>query len=362
VAETLARGHAPKRRPSTTTPSRTARARGSSTSTPSGAQIDALVRTFDELEDARQDATIDLGNGQTIAVTNLHKPFWPSLKLTKGDLFRYYVQVAPALLPAIADRTLVMKRYPNGVDAEPFYQHSATHVPPGVRVERVGNSAERPTAAAKTAVNRTHIIGGDLLTLLYTTQLAAISQDPWFSRIQSQHDADFVALDLDPSPGVSFRQVLEVARAIHDELESLGTIGVPKTSGSSGLHIYVPLPSGTPYEAGLLFCQIIATVVAHKHPRVATVERAVNARGRRVYVDYLQNVLGKTLASAYSARASAYAGVSTPLTWAEIEAGVDREDFTLRSVPARLATVGDLWATLRESKGVDLARAAKYGL
>lgn len=324
--------------------------------------IDALVRTLRELEDARQDATIDLGGGQSIAVTNLHKPFWPALKLTKGDLFRYYVAVSPALLPAIADRPLVMKRYPNGVDAKPFYQHRATHVPAGVRVEAVHAAPIGSGTAAGTEATRTHIIGGDLVTLLYTTQLAAISQDPWFSRMQSLREADFVALDLDPSDGVRFRQVLEVARAIHDELDSIGAVGVPKTSGSSGLHIYIPLPPGTPYDAGLLFCQIIATVVAHKHPRIATVERTVGARGRRVYVDYLQNILGKTLASAYSARASEYAGVSTPLTWAEIDAGVDRQDFTIRTVPNRLAQVGDLWATLRKVKGVDLTRAAKYGL
>ncbi|MBM3772928.1 MAG: hypothetical protein FJW27_16890 [Acidimicrobiia bacterium] len=327
---------------------------------PSAEEITALVRAFEHLEGARQDATLDLGGGRSIAVTNLHKPFWPSLKLTKGDLFRFYVQVAPVLLPAIADRPLVMKRYPNGVDAKPFYQHRATNVPPCVRTETV----REPSTGGGTKpadASRTHVIGGDLLTVLYTTQLAAISQDPWFSRVQSLGDADFVALDLDPSSGVRFRQVLDVARAIHDELESIGAVGVPKTSGSSGLHIYVPLPPSTPYEAGLLFCQIIATVVAHKHPKIATVERTVSARGRRVYVDFLQNVMGKTLASAYSARASEYAGVSTPLTWAEIEAGVDREDFTIRTVPARLAKVGDLWAALRKAKGVDLTRAAKYG-
>src|SRR4029453_15735838 len=111
----------------------------------------------------------------------------------------------------------------------------------------------------------------------------------------------------------------------------------PKTSGSRGLHIYIPLPPGTTYEAGLLFAQIIATVVAQKHPKQATIERSVQARGSRVYVDYLQNILGKTLASAYSARASDDAGVSTPLTWKEIDAGVRREDFTIKTMPARLA-------------------------
>jgi len=142
----------------------------------------------------------------------------------------------------------------------------------------------------------------------------------------------------------------------------MDAVSVPKTSGASGLHIYIPLPPGTPYEAGLLFCQIVATVVAHKHPRLATVERSIRARGKRVYVDFLQNIQGKTLASAYSVRASQWAGVSTPLTWEEVDAGLRREEFTMRTVPERIAALGDLWAPLRNSRGVDLTRAAKYGV
>ena len=120
------------------------------------------------------------------------------------------------------------------------------------------------------------------------------------------------------------------------------------------------MPPETPYEAGLLFCQIVATVVAQKHPRQATVDRAVRNRGARVYVDCLQNILGKTLATAYSARASEYAGVSAPLSWDEVDAGVRREDFTIQSMPARLGRVGDLWASLRTAKGVNLSSVARY--
>jgi bifunctional non-homologous end joining protein LigD len=178
--------------------------------------------------------------------------------------------------------------------------------------------------------------------------------------VQSPDCADAAALDLDPSDGVPFTRVLEVARHIHDELDRIGAPGFPKTSGVSGLHIYIPLPPGTPYEAGLILCQIVATVVVSKHPRIATVERAVGARGARVYVDCLQNALGKTLASAYSARASPFAGVSTPLTWREVEGGVHPEDFTIRSLPARLSSVGDLWREMRKAKPFDLSRVAAY--
>jgi bifunctional non-homologous end joining protein LigD len=309
-----------------------------------------LVDQLTDLEKARRDGMLVLPDGDQLKVTNLQKVFWPKLKLSKGDLFRYYVKVAPALLPAIADRPLVMKRFPNGVAAQPFYQHRAPDVPPGVRSEVV-----------TVAETRAHIIGGTLKTLLYTTQLAAISQDPWFSRLPEPEFADCAAFDLDPSEGVPFQTVLDVARWIRDELDKLGARGVAKTSGADGLHIYIPLPAGTPYEAGLLYCQIVATIVEQKHPKQATTERSVRARGKRVYIDCFQNILGKTLASAYSARASEYAGVSTPLTWKEVEAGVDRRDFTITSVPARVAEVGDLWAALRKGKPINLERVTRIG-
>jgi bifunctional non-homologous end joining protein LigD len=308
-----------------------------------------LIDQLRDLEAARKDGALVLPHGDRLNVSNLHKIFWPKQKFTKGDLFRYYVRAAPFVLPAVADRPLVMKRFPNGIAAPPFYQHRAPEVPPGVRSAVVSVVEKRP-----------QIIGGNLKTLLYMTQLAAISQDPWFSRVQHPEFADYSAFDLDPSEGVPFERVLDVARWIRDELDTLGAVGVPKTSGSDGLHIYIPLPAGTPYDAGLLYCQIVATVVAQRHPKVATTERTVAARGKRVYIDCLQNILGKTLAAAYSARASDYAGVSTPVTWQEIDDGVDRRAFTIETAPARFEKIGDLWAALRKSKGVDLARVTRY--
>jgi bifunctional non-homologous end joining protein LigD len=307
-----------------------------------------VVDQLSALETARKDGLLTLPDGDTVKVTNLHKPFWPKLKLTKGDLMRYYARIATFILPAVADRPLVMKRFPNGVGGAPFYQHRAPEVPAGIRTEVVGVVEERP-----------QIIGGSLKTLLYMTQLAAISQDPWFSRVMHPEFADYAAFDLDPPDELPFARVLDVARWIRDELDALGAIGVAKTSGSDGLHIYVPLPAGTPYEAGMIYCQIVAALVERKHPRLATTERAVKARGKRVYIDCLQNILGKTLATAYSARASSYAGVSTPVTWQEIDEGFDRTDFTIATTPARFETVGDLWAKLRKSKGVDLNKVAR---
>ncbi len=317
------------------------------------ARLQPLLDQLQDLETRRANGIVNLPGDERLEVSNLHKVFWPEGSLTKGDLMRYYVQASPHLLPVVADRPLVMKRHPNGIAAKAFYQQRAPDpVPDGVRVEAVEGDDEVPS----------RLIGGSLKTLLYMTQLAAISQDPWFSRVRSPGVADHVAIDLDPMPDAPFSRVLEVARWVRDELAALGATGYPKTSGADGLHIFIPLPPGTPYEAGLIYCQIVATMVATKHAKAATVERAVRARGAAmVYVDYLQNIQGKTLASAYSARASDYAGASTPLTWDEIDGGVDRRDFTIRTLPVRLQQVGDLWAPLRKSKGVSLRAVERYG-
>jgi bifunctional non-homologous end joining protein LigD len=312
---------------------------------PREAAGDDLVAQLEAIEAARGEGFITLPGGGRLRVGNLDKVFWPASGRTKGDLLRYYAAVAPVLLPVLDDRPLVMKRLPNGVRGKAFYQQRAPDgVPEGVRVETLPDDEEVPS----------RLIGGSLMSLLYMAQLAAISQDPWLSRVASPDCPDFVAIDLDPMPGVAFEQVLDVARWVHEELDALGVPGFPKTSGADGLHVYIPLQPGTRYDTALLFCQLLATLVAQKHPREATVVRSVQARGRRVYVDYLQNVRGKTLAAAYSARGSEFAGVSTPLTWEEVERGVEREAFTVDTVPKRLKKVGDLWKGLRESAGVDL--------
>ena len=313
---------------------------------------DGLQNVLDQLEEIERGpnaGVLQLPDGHTLEVTNLRKVFWPKLKITKGELMRYYVRVAPYILPVVDGRPLIMKRFPNGIDAEPFYQHKAPEkVPAGVVTQKIeGDSVvSRP-------------IGGNLMTLLHMTQLASISQDPWFSRAASPHDADQCAIDLDPMPGVKFSAVLDVARWVRDALAKLKVTGYPKTSGASGLHIFVPLRDGTPDEAGQIFCQIVATVVAEQHPNIATITRMVRARGQKVYVDYLQNIEGKSLACAYSARASAFAGASTPLTWQEIDEGIDPRDFTICTLPERLASVGDLWAPMLESGGVDLRKILK---
>ncbi len=309
---------------------------------------DVVVAQLDDLQARRKNGRLALPDGESLDVTNLDKVFWPLGRRTKGDLLRYYTRIAPLLLPVLADRPLVMKRLPSGVDGPSFYQHRAPEpVPAGVRIATLPDD-DVPA----------RLIGGSLTTLLYMAQLASISMDPFFSTVEALHTPDQVAIDLDPQPGATFAQILDVARWVHEILDKIGVTAFPKTSGSEGLHIFVPLQPGTPYQAGMLFCQIVATMVATAHPKVATVERAVRKRKPgTIYVDYLQNIEGKTLACAYSARASAFGGVSTPLTWAEVHQALTPDMFTLDTILPRVRDMGDLWSGTREHEGADLLGA-----
>lgn len=299
-------------------------------------------RTSDIVAQLRQNASaarasIQLGAETSLDVTNLGKLFFPAAKLSKGRLMEYYAEVAPYLLPALQDRPLVLKRYPNGIREEAFYQQKAPDkVPHGIRVEKVAD--DRITTQRR-------LIGGDLATLLYLVQLGAISTDPWHSRVPSIADADYSIVDLDPGPKATFRRVVQVARWVKEELDELGLRAVPKTSGASGIHIVLPLPSGASYEIAVALAELVARRVNQKHPKETTVHRWVKSRPpAAVYLDYLQNIRGKTVASVYSARAETHASVSAPLKWSEIAEDLHPTDFTIENMPARLKSVGDLWA------------------
>ena len=259
---------------------------------PADRELAKIGAAFEALA-ARGSGKLELPGGAVLELGNLGKPLWPALGLTKGDLFRYYLAVSPFLLPVVRDRPLVMKRFPDGIAGNTFYQQRAPEpVPRGVRSERVDIGDDVPA----------RLVGGDLATLLHMVQLAVISQDPWFSRAQSPQEMDCAAIDLDPMAEAPFSRVRDVARWVHDELDALGIPGWLKTSGSRGLHIFLPLRPGTSYESGMLFCQIVASFVVHQHPEAATVERTVSKRDpKTVYIDCLQNITGKTLACAYRA-------------------------------------------------------------
>jgi DNA ligase D-like protein (predicted polymerase) len=325
------------------------RVREAASSVPRDPVLRRIVESLARIEADGGHGTLDLGDGRALEVTHLARVFWPAVGVTKGELMRYYARVSPWLRPVLADRPLVMQRFPQGVGRPAFFQqHAPPAAPSWARVEKVPGDRVVPS----------RLIGGSLATLLYMTQIGVISQDPWFSRLAAIDTPDHAVLDLDPMPGVSFGRVVDVARWIGDALGELRAPSVVKTSGASGLHVYVPLAPFTSYASARIFCQLVATLVADRHPDVATVERSVDRRGPRVYVDFLQNSRGKTLATAYSARASAWAGVSTPLEWDEVTPSLDPRSFTLDTIDARLARAGDIWARLRTLPPLDLATVA----
>jgi bifunctional non-homologous end joining protein LigD len=335
---------AARAKPATKVPPRKSARRTRSAAGPHG-KIDkaSLLAQLTAIEERGGDGSLDFADGKALKVSNLDKIFFQKEKYTKGDVMRFYTRIADFILPVMQDRPLVLKRFPNGINGESFYQQKPSETtPPEVWVDLIetdGGEKQR------------RIIGGDLLTLLYTIQLGAISVDPWHSRVQSLEYADYTIIDLDPGPRANFAHVVQVARWAKEVIDGFGLNAAIKTSGSTGLHIYLPLPPRTPNEAATIVAQLIATKVAGAHRKEATIERSVKARGAAtVYVDYLQNIQGKTVASAYSVRAKPGATISTPLEWNELTDGLDPRAFHLGNAAARFEKIGDVWSEAMRKK------------
>ena len=296
----------------------------------------SLLDQLTSIEEKGGDGSLDFGRGKTLKISNVDKIFFPKEKYTKGDVMSYYTRIADFILPTIQDRPLVLKRFPNGINGESFYQQKASeNTPPEVRVETIETDGGE---------KQPRIVGGDLLTLLYTVQLGAISVDPWHSRVQSLEYADYTIIDLDPGPRANFARVVQIARWAKEVIDGFGLHAAIKTSGSTGLHIYLPLPPKTPNQAATLVAQMIATKVVEAHPKEATIERFLKARGAAmVYVDYLQNIRGKSVAGPYCVRAKPGATVSTPLKWTELTDALDPRDFHLGNAAERFERIGDIW-------------------
>jgi len=305
-----------------------------------------VATQLEAMESADEGGVLELPTG-ALEVSNLGKVFFPSSKHTKGDVMRFYARIAPLLLPAIADRPLVMKRFPNGVRGKAFYQQRAPANPPSsVRVEPVSDEG---------LTTQPRLIGGDLATLLYLVQLGAISVDPWHSRVQSVQFADYTIIDLDPGPRAPFMRVIEVAHEVKRVLDEFGLRAIPKTSGASGLHVVLPLPPGVPNGGARMLAELVATQVAARAPRIATTERWVKSRRKgTVYVDFLQNIRGKTVAGVYSVRAQTQPTVSTPLLWSEVTEKLSPLAFTIDTVLPRVRERGDLWGkAMRRPNSLD---------
>lgn len=299
---------------------------------------DRTVVQLDRIQSSGGDGDVALPGRVRLHVSSLDKVWFPRSRITKGDVMRYYARVARYILPPLRDRPLSLKRFPDGIQGEFFFQQKAPSNPPaGVRVE---------TVESEHGEEQERLVGGSLATLLYCTQIGAFECNPWNARVQSLEHPDFTVIDLDPGPRAPFRRVVEIALWVKEALDHLGLHGVAKTSGATGMHIVLPLPRSSSEAVAERVAQVVATAVAGAHPAAATVERSVAARGdRRVYVDFGQNSRGKTVAAAYGVRARPGATVSTPLRWEELTPELDPREFTIRTVPERIARVGDLYSS-----------------
>jgi bifunctional non-homologous end joining protein LigD len=298
---------------------------------------------------AGKNAAVAIGDRE-VRLTNLDKPFWPELGLTKRDLLQYYADVAPVLLPHVADRAMVMKRYPDGAAGEPFFMKRA----PSPRPEWIETCAI--THGSGSVIDFPMV--QDLASLLWVVNLGCIDLNPWYARCDDVDRPDYLHFDLDPVPEASYAGVVETAQLVRAGLEGLGMKPIVKTTGSRGLHVYVAIVRGPTQKEVWRFAKQFAFDLAALRPEVVTAEYRIAKRpAGRVLVDYNQNAWGRTLASAYSPRPRPRATVSAPLEWSELEAGARIDDFDLRNMPARIAEVGDLWAPLlAKSKRFDLAR------
>ena len=280
----------------------------------------------------------------TVRLTNLTKPFWPGLGLTKRDLLQYYADVSPILVPHLRDRAMVMKRYPDGIRGKWFFMKRAPEPRPGW-IETCEIMHKSRNLIAFPMVQ-------DLASLLWVVNLGCIDLNPWYARCDDVNRPDHLHFDLDPGERTDFAAVLRAALIVRNALLALGMTPIANTSGASGMHVYVPIVRGPLQREVWRFAKALAQRLARAHADVLTSEfRVADRPPGRVLVDYNQNAWGRTLASVYSVRPVEEASVSTPVTWDEVERGFDRADFTLLNIPARVQALGDLWAPVRSVRG-----------
>src|SRR3954447_15603031 len=283
-------------------------------------------------------------DGHEVRLTNLRKVFWADLQITKGDLLQYYADVASVLLPHIENRAMVMKRYPHGAAGEFFFMKRAPSPRPDwielCSIEHEsGNIIDFPMIQDRAA-------------LMWVVNLGCIDLNQWYATCDDVDRPDYLHFDLDPGAGATFARVIDTAHVVHEALDTLKMPSVVKTTGSKGLHLYVPIVRGPVQKQVWTFAKALAQELAARHPALITAEyRVANRPHGRVLVDYNQNRGGSTLASGYSPRPRPAATVSTPVTWKEVDKGVRIEDFTMRNVPSRVAALGDLWKPLLARRG-----------
>jgi bifunctional non-homologous end joining protein LigD len=285
-------------------------------------------------------------------LSNLGKLYWPDEKISKGDLINYYESIAPFILPYLKNRPLSLKRNPNGILDEGFYHKDAGDIAPAWM-----KTADVHSESSNKIVH--YLVCNDVKSLLFIANLGCIEMNPWNSTINKPDNPDYLVMDIDPSEKNTFEQVIDVALTIKEILDSSGIKGYCKTSGASGMHVYIPCNKKYKYDKIRDFARIIATLVQQQLPETTTMERSLSKRRKdHIYVDFLQNSRGQTLASAYSARPKPGATVSTPLEWKEVKPGLHPSDFTIKNIKKRVGKKGDLFAGAL-GKGIDITSALK---
>jgi bifunctional non-homologous end joining protein LigD len=287
-------------------------------------------------KDSPVEVTLDIDKHR-LKLTNLNKVFYPGEGITKRDVINYYDAVAPFILPHLRDRPLSLKRYPNGIKEPYFFQKDAEgKVPDWVRLEPIFSEHNQDKIH--------YIICNDRATLVYLANLASIDQNPWMSRVGSLDHPDFALIDLDPTEGCPYSQIVEAAQLVKKTLDSVGLAGYPKTTGGDGMHIYIPLRPVYSFEQVRTFAELLSILVINQKPDLFTTPRTVSRRKKaKVYFDYLQISSAKTIAAPYVLRAHPGAPVSTPLDWSEVKAGLDPGQFNIHNAMARFERTGDLF-------------------
>jgi len=304
----------------------------------SGAVV--TVNEFLQLDRPKGDRILKVGR-EEVSVTSLDRIYWPDEKLTKFNLLSYYLKVADYIMPFLVDRPAILQRYPRGIKAPMFFQQDLDSAPEFIKTARLTNQEGRQLDYG---------VYSTVGSLLHFVTLGTIEQHPWHSTVKRLDKPDYIAIDLDPKRA-PWENVLQVALVVKEVADEIGLQAFPKTSGSSGIHIYVPLKPANEYDKVAEFARLFASEVAQRAPKIATVERTIAKRkSTQVYVDWMQNARGKSLAAVFTARAKPKAPVSMPLTWNQVEKGVKIEDFTIVNVPELLKKKGDAWADFFKSR------------
>jgi exodeoxyribonuclease III len=309
---------------------------------------DQPMKSKSFLDEVKDSQTVKV-DGCPLTFNHLSKVYWPEDGITKRDMFNYYDQVAEYMVPYLKDRPMSLNRFPNGIHGPSFYQKNVK--------DKVPDCMSTMPHTNDKGEEKEYLVATNKASLLWMASLGCIEINPWFSRVQSPDNPDFCVIDLDPDKQ-HFDQVISAAQEVKKVLDAIGVTAYPKTSGSTGMHIYIPLGAKYTYDQSQMFAKIIVTLVHQQIPEYTTLERMVKNRNGKMYLDFLQNRPDATIAGVYSLRPKPGATVSMPVAWDEVKPGLTMKHFTIHNSIRRLKETGDLFQGVLGT-GIDLATTIK---